>query len=260
MGSLQGKVALITGGGSGIGRATARLFASKGAKVVVADLDERGGQETVEQVKGSGGQALFVKGDVASPVGVQEIVGRTLSAFGGVHVLHNNAAVLRSHPAIEDVPVDEWRWVIDVDLTGLFLAARAVAPVMKAQGGGVIINMSSMAGLTSYAQGLAYASAKAGVLGLTRSLALLLEPHRIRVNAICPSGVDTPILKHTARPVVEGMARSGLLQPEDIARAVEYLATADGVTGATVMVHLEHGRASYYKLKPFEGEPIAELA
>ncbi len=260
MGTLKDRVAIITGAGSGIGQATAMRFAEKGAKIVVADMDAQAGQATTGQIKQAGGQAVFVKADVASNTGAQEIVGRALTAYRAVHILHNNAAVLRSHPTLDEAPVDEWRWVIDVDLTSLFLMSRAVAPVMKARGGGAIVNMSSMAGLATYAQGLAYASAKAGVLGLTRSLAQLLEPDKIRVNAICPSGVDTPILQHTARGVRQGMERGGLLQPGDIARAVEYLATADGVTGATVMVHLEQGKARYYKLKPFEGELIKELA
>ena len=159
MSSLEGKVALVTGAASGIGRATSRLLAEKGARVVVADVNEAGGRETVDQIKLAEGQGLFVKTDVTSAVEIQNLVGKTLTAFGGVHILHNNAGVYRVHDTIDEVSEEEWRFMIDVDLNSLFVLARAVYPIMRSQGGGAVINTASMGAFGRSGRGLAYTTA-----------------------------------------------------------------------------------------------------
>ena len=258
MSSLEGKVAIVTGAASGIGRATARLLAEKGARVVVADVNEAGGRETVDQIKLAEGQGLFVKTDVTSAVEVQSLVDKTLTAFGGVHVLHNNAGVYRVHDTIDEVSEEEWRFMIDVDLNSLFVLARAVYPIMRSQGGGAVINTASTAafgrsaGFGRSGRALAYTAAKHGVLGLTRALASLGEQDDIRVNCICPAGVNTPLLTDVNPDVRE----EELLKPEDIARAVLYLATDDSITGAAVSIHLRDGQAQYFKAKEMEWESI----
>lgn len=259
MGTLKGKVAIITGGASGIGRGTALRFAKAGAKVVIADVNEAGGQETAKMVKQAGGDITFVKADLAKNEEVQNVVGKALTTYGGIHVLHNNAAVLRTHDRLEEIPIDEWRWIVDVNLTSLFLLARAVAPMMRAAGGGAIVNMSSLAGLRGYDKGIAYGAAKAGVRGLTWSLAGALAADKIRVNAICPSGVDTPIMNFAAGPARDAPGRAALLTPDDIARAVEYLATHDTLTGASVLVERRNGKVTYLKVRDWEADVMTDL-
>ncbi len=255
MSSLEGKIAIVTGASSGIGRATARLLAEKGAKVVVADMDEAGGQETLELVTQAGAEGLFVKMDVTLPADVQNLVGKTLSAYGAVDVLHNNAGIYRIRETIDEVSEEEWRLIIDVDLNSLFLLARAVYPIMRAQGGGVIVNTASMAAFHAVPHGLAYASAKGGVVGLTRSLAALGEKDNVRVNCICPSAVKTPLLTN-AHP---GLDKGIMLSTEDIATAVHYLAAHDSLSGAAISIQLKDGKAQYLRARETEWEPVRDI-
>jgi NAD(P)-dependent dehydrogenase (short-subunit alcohol dehydrogenase family) len=256
MGSLNDKVAIITGAASGVGRATAQLFAKRGARVVVADILEDGGRETAEIVQQSGGHATFVKVDLALGPDIQNLISVAMSAYGRIDILHNNAAILRTHEELDQASVEEWRWILEVDLTSIFVASRLVAPIMRAQGGGVIVNTASMGGLIPYPEGLAYGAAKAGVISLTRSLAMLLEPDGIRVNCICPAGIDTPILRYTSRRSTALRAQRGVLQPREVGEVAEYLATEESLTGASILVRREGEEVCWYRIKDYAVEAI----
>ena len=236
MGSWDGKVAIITGAASGIGRATARRFAGLGATVVVGDFDERQGQETVRLIKEAGGNATFTLTDVTSDGDVRRLITGAAETYGGVHLLHNNVGIIRRHMTIDAIPIEDFRRTIDVNLTSYFVASQAVAPVMRAQGGGVIVNTASMAAVVPVSVSLSYATAKAGLLGLTRSMAVLLQPDGILVNAVCPGQVDTPLIRDRESGQIAKRSADGLLQPDDIAQAVEFLANAAGVTGRFISV------------------------
>ena len=258
MGDWDGKAAIVTGAGSGIGRATARLLAREGARVVAADVSGGSAEETVGLIRGEGGLAFAVQGDTTSEADVRRMVNQTYVTFGGVHLLHNNAAILRRHDNIEEVPIDEFRRVVDVNLTGLFIAAQMAVPFMKRQGGGVIVNTASMGALRPVPGALAYAAAKAGVLGLTRSMAKLLEPDGIRVYALCPSQVDTPLVRDPNTGELTNPSPMGLLQPEDIARAVTYVARCDAASGMSLSVQRGPTGAQLSWVKEHDLKPIGE--
>ena len=245
MGKLDGKVAIVTGAASGMGRATAALLASEGAKVVVADIDEAGAVESVSQIEAAGGEAVAAVGDHSVNKDVQQIVGTALSTYGRVDVLHNNAGILRSYGSIEEHPEEVWHRVVDVNLTGYFLMSRAVLPLMRA-GGGAIVNTASMAAIHPYAPGPAYSASKAGVLSLTTAFAEAGAADGIRVNAICPGGVDTPILKWASVPVPDDRSGLGLMDPSDIARLVLYFVTHPDITGQAIAARKIDGETRYH--------------
>ncbi|MEE9285568.1 MAG: SDR family oxidoreductase [Dehalococcoidia bacterium] len=249
---LAGKVALITGGGSGIGRATAQRMAQAGASVVVADVDEPGGAQTVSGIREEGLEASFVGVDVTSEEQVRAMVEAALQRYGRLDVLHNNAGIMPVHPSIEETPADVWRHVIEVDLTGVFLGCKYGAPALKRGGGGVIINTASLAGIRGFAFGLHYAAAKGGVVQLTISLANLLQDDNIKVNCLCPTAVDTPLTRGAATatravslPRYRNI-RTGFLQPEDVARGALFLAAgADFTGGALIIDRTPKGKPKY---------------
>ncbi len=249
----DGKVAVITGGGGGIGRASALLFVERGARVVIADLKEDGGHETVEMAGGPD-HAVFVRADTTSVDDVARLMDAAVGAFGQIDVLHNNAAIIERFDRIEDEPVERFRRVIDINLNGLFICSKAAVPHLRAQGG-VIVNMSSM-GAVGAANILAYGSAKAGVLALTRGLSQQLAGDGIRVNAIMPGLVETPMTAEG--PAIARAQREQLpvFQPEEMARAVAYAAEHEELNGAFLQYVPTAEGPRFAMMEPWTWEPL----
>ena len=247
MGSLTGKRALITGGASGIGRATALLFAREGAAVSVVDLDEVGGQAVVRAIADEGGQAIFARYDVSLAADCQRAVQRTVNELGGLDILFNNAGIIRRATVI-DTTEEEWDRVMAVNVISIFLLSKYAIPVMAQAGGGVIINTASGWGLVGGRRAISYCASKGAVVNMTRAMALDHGEQNIRVNCICPGDTNTAMMRDEARQLGESdekflaeaaqrpLQRIG--KPEDIAQAVLYLASdaSSFVTGATLVV------------------------
>ena len=227
---LQGKVAIVTGGASGIGRATAELFAVEGAMVVIADMDEAGGQATVAALVDRGAGAEFVRTDVRHRADVQRLVARAVERFGRVDILVNNAGVNILGDVVE-VADEEYDLMMDTNVRGTFLCTKFVLPHMRAAGGGVIVNVASVAALVGARRNVVYDASKGAVLNMTRALAVDHAPDGIRVNCICPGLVDTPMTQRwlAGQENPDQIQRYGLLQrparPEEIAQAILFLAS-----------------------------------
>jgi len=244
---LKDRVALITGGAGGIGRATALLFAREGAVVTVADLDQAGGQEVVAQIEAAGGKALFVRSDVSQAADCRRAVQATVDAFGGLHILFNNAGIIRRADVV-DTTEEAWDRVMAVNVKSVFLMSKYAVPVMAAGGGGAIVNTASGWGLTGGRNAASYCASKAAVVNLTRAMALDHGAQKLRVNCVCPGDTDTGMLRDEARQL--GAAEADFLSeaadrplgrvgtPDEIARAVLYLASdaASFVTGTALVV------------------------
>src|SRR5215813_4116247 len=229
MDRLKNKVAIITGGGSGIGRATCLLFAREGAKVVVADYAAEGGNETVQQIKTAGGEATFVRADVSKSAEVRTMVATTVGAYARVDILFNNAGIEGPSAKLANYKEEDWERVIAIDLTAVFLGMKYVIPEMVKQGGGVIVSTASVAGMVGFPGSGAYAAAKAGVINLTRLAALEYANKNIRVNCICPGVIETPMVNrviggHPREQVVRTEPVGRLGRPEEIANAALFLA------------------------------------
>jgi NAD(P)-dependent dehydrogenase (short-subunit alcohol dehydrogenase family) len=244
---LRDKVAIITGGTSGIGRATAIFFAQEGAKVVVVGRDEGRGQQVVAEIAEAGGTAIFQRCDVRFGEQCRQVVEGTVRAFGRLDVLFNNAGVFYANTVV-DCTEDEWDLTVDISLKGTYLMCKYAIPVMIDQGGGAIVNTSSGWGLVGGNEAAAYCAAKGGVVLLTKAMAVDHSRQGIRVNCVCPGDVDTPMLVDDAQrrgmtwtdymgeAANRPMGRVG--QPEEVARAVLFLASdeASFITGAALAV------------------------
>jgi NAD(P)-dependent dehydrogenase (short-subunit alcohol dehydrogenase family) len=240
---LAGKIALITGAGSGIGRATAELFAREGASVAVADYDEAAAQATCAAICAAGGRAIALAADVADPAQVETMMDKAMQAFGGLDILFNNAAVL-IFGSVPDTSFADWQRVMNVNLNGVFLCCKAAIPHLRARGGGSIINMSSSTGAhDGNGNAAAYVTSKGGVTLLTRCLAVDHAADNIRVNAIAPGPTDTPMLRRNmTQAEIDAFAKTfpvqRLGQPHEIAAAALFLASdeASFVTGSILAV------------------------
>ncbi|HLB26803.1 MAG TPA: SDR family NAD(P)-dependent oxidoreductase [Dehalococcoidia bacterium] len=228
MNDLEGKVALVTGGGSGIGRATAIALAEAGAAVVVADIDDGGGRETVRLLEEAGHRAAFVRTDVTRWEDIQRMVAFAEETFGGLDILHNNAGINAGWPRFPEAPRERWDRTIAVNLWAVIAGTEAAVPAMRRRGGGAIVNSASLAGLIAYQEDPIYAATKHGVVGLTRALKFLKDEANIRVNCVCPSFVDTPLPRRRldSMPAEERarweaiLARIPMVPPSEVADAV----------------------------------------
>ncbi|MHC4707822.1 MAG: SDR family NAD(P)-dependent oxidoreductase, partial [Planctomycetota bacterium] len=240
--NLTGKVAIVTGGGQGTGKAYCLGFAKEGTRVVVADINEETARQTAEEIRGTGGQALAIKVDVSNWDDVSNMVKRTLEEFGQIDILVNNAG-LRGIAPIEDFPEEIWERDINVNLKGVFYCTKAVARHMKERRYGKIINQSSITALRGHeARGSAYATAKAGVLGLSRSMAMELGPSNINVNAVVPSVINTPFIANLPEDRKDINRKKSvfgrLAEPDDLVGIVLFLASdrSSFITAQSILV------------------------
>ena len=246
MGRLEGKVALITGAGSGMGRAAAELFAREGARVVVAEAARDAGDATVESIRAAGGEAACVEVDVSDARDCDRMVRAALHQFGGLHVLYNNAGIFPADDGgVLETPEPTWDRVMEVNLRGVWLGCRAGIPAMLDSGGGAIVNVASFVALMGAATAqIAYTASKGGVLSMTREIAVEWARRGIRANALCPGPIQTPLLeellrdpaRRARRMVHVPMGRLG--HAEELARAALFLASDDSsyMTGSALVV------------------------
>ncbi|MCH8192126.1 MAG: SDR family oxidoreductase [Chloroflexi bacterium] len=248
-GKLEGKVALITGAGGGIGRAGAVAFVQEGAAVVVAEIDAERGEETVRLARETGGRATFVQTDVTQPEAVEAAVAAALREYGRLDVMYNNAGFsMNEEQGVVDTPIEVWNQTYSVNLFGSYLFCKYAIPELAKAGGGSIISTASVAGLAGAWKKHAYATAKAGIIGLTRTIALEYAAQGIRANAICPGVTMSPRLRQrlTDNPALaEGYRKRqplGLCEPEDIAATALFLASDDSrmITGQYIVVDGGH--------------------
>jgi NAD(P)-dependent dehydrogenase (short-subunit alcohol dehydrogenase family) len=242
---LQGRVALVTGGTSGIGRDTAILFAKAGAKVVVAGRREMEGKETVELIRAAGGDGVFVKADVSKAAEVDALVQRTLEKFGRLDVAFNNAGIEGHWVPITEQSEEDWDSTIDINLKGVWLCLKyEIQQMLKQGGGGAIVNMASVAGLMGFAGGATYVASKHGVIGLTKSAALENARSGIRVNVVCPAVIETPMAERAYedpefRKFALGLHPIGRFgRPEEISEAIVWMCSdrASFMTGQSLVL------------------------
>lgn len=244
MGRLEGKVAFITGAGSGIGRAAATLFATEGARVAVADIARPAGEETERLIRAGGGEGIYLETDVTDPQSVERALKQTVAAYGRLNVLYNNAGgSTMADGRVTEVSIEEFWRAIRLDLFGTFLCCKLGIPEIVKAGGGAVVNMTSIVALAGMKGRDAYTAAKGGVLALTRSMAVEYAREGVRVNAIAPCAIQTERVKNQLAhdPRVEALIKRhplGLGVPEDIARMALFLASDEAriITGAIYQV------------------------
>jgi len=244
-GQLVGKVGLVTGAASGIGRATALAFAREGAKVIVADSAIEGGEETVRMIQEAGGEAIFVKTDVTLEADTEALVKNTVQRYGRLDCAVNNAGITGEQALTADCSKQNWDRVIAINLTGVFMGMKYQIRQMLKQGGGAIVNTASTLGIVAHAGNPAYTASKHGVVGLTKATALEYVKRNIRVNAVCPGNTRTPIIEYVMRDLPEtyqavmaAMPIGRLAEPDEIASAIVWLCSdaASYCTGHALVV------------------------
>lgn len=241
MARLKDKTAVITGSGKGLGEAMALLFSREGAKIVVFDIDEPAGRETVEQIQQQGGEAIFVHGDVSNPDDAVRLIDAAVDAYGCVDVLVNNAGV-HVDRTVADTTEEEWDQILGVNLKGVFLCSKAAIPQMRRQGGGNIICISSISGLIGQLNQAAYNASKHGIIGLVRCMAYDHALENIRANAICPGVMNTPLVASVPEEHIAPYRKTSLLErfaePSEVASAALFLASDESsyVTGSAMVV------------------------
>lgn len=244
---LEGKYALITGSGSGMGRAAALLFAENGAKIGVVDVNMKGAQETVEMIAQKGGEAVAIFCDVTDEESNKQMYAKFLAKYGKLDILYINAGIVIPYTGIENITVQDFEKIHAINVKGPFLNAKHAMPIMRDQGGGVILITSSMSALRPRPGAAAYASSKGAINVLAKELAIEFAPYKIRVNAICPVATDTPLLRNqvtedTMKEMAKGIPLGRLAKAEDIANAALYFCSdlSSFITG--VVMEVDGGR------------------
>lgn len=250
MNGLNGKTALVTGAGSGIGRASAQRFAGEGANVVIADIVEETGRETVDLIEDAGGDATFVEADVSDTESVEQMVTVAVDTYGSLDFAHNNAGILTSFAEVTDIEEEQWDKLLEINLKGIWTCMKAELPIMEEQGSGVIVNTASESGVVGMGGLSSYSASKHGVVGLTKTVALEYATRGIRVNAIAPGPTNTNIQagsENSSRdPTSMPFDTSAMIdvpmernaEPEEMASAVAFLCSSDAsyITGHTLPV------------------------
>jgi NAD(P)-dependent dehydrogenase (short-subunit alcohol dehydrogenase family) len=249
---LENKIAIITGGGDGIGQSSAVLFAKEGASVVIADIDPQRGKKTVDMIKAENGKSMFVEVDISREDSVQNMVKEVIGAYGRIDILVNSAAIF-VEATVLNTTVEDWDNIMAVNLRGMFLCCKYVIPEMIKAGKGSIVNIGSEAGITGFKNQTAYDTSKGGVVNMTRCLALDFAEHNIRANCVCPGTTETPMVKKAieiapdpakARRSFEARPLLRLGRPEEIAAGILYLASDESPYATGAILSIDGGKTA----------------